>query len=67
MQRDCLRYALEDRHSYGIWGGTSEEERLALRRSRARARRALSPGDHRGDPAAPIADGHARLAEPFRA
>ena len=64
VRLDCLRYALEDRHSYGIWGGTSEEERRALRRSRSRARRALTPGDPRRDPAAPAAGRHARARRP---
>lgn len=31
---ECLTYALEHRE-YGIWGGTTEEERRALRRQNA--------------------------------
>jgi WhiB family redox-sensing transcriptional regulator len=27
VQDQCLHYALESHQSYGIWGGTSEEER----------------------------------------
>ncbi len=33
----CLRYALETNQEYGIWGGTTEDERRALRRHLARA------------------------------
>lgn len=29
---DCLAYALENRDTYGIWGGKSERERRVLRR-----------------------------------
>lgn len=29
--RDCLTYALETGQDAGVWGGTSEEERRALR------------------------------------
>ena len=31
-QIECLDYALETNQDSGIWGGTSEEERRALRR-----------------------------------
>ena len=31
---DCLQYALDDPELHGIWGGTSERERRALRRDR---------------------------------
>lgn len=27
VQDQCLHYALENHQSYGVWGGTSEEER----------------------------------------
>lgn len=36
----CLRWALEHGMDSGVWGGLSEEERRALRRRNARARRA---------------------------
>ncbi len=42
VRRECLGYALEDTHSYGVWGGTTEEERKAMRRTSARERRSLS-------------------------
>ena len=39
-QGDCLEYALETNQDSGIWGGTSEEERRALRRRLAGRTRA---------------------------
>ena len=37
----CLEFALETNQESGVWGGTSEEERRRLRKSRlARQRRA---------------------------
>jgi WhiB family redox-sensing transcriptional regulator len=30
---DCLAYALEHGERFGVWGGTSERERRALRRA----------------------------------
>ena len=35
----CLQYALETSQDSGVWGGLSEDERRALRRRAARARR----------------------------
>ena len=32
VQKNCLDYALTTNQDSGIWGGTSEEERRALRR-----------------------------------
>ncbi len=32
-QRECLEFALATNQDSGIWGGTSEEERRALRRA----------------------------------
>ena len=29
----CLEYALDNRESFGIWGGTSERERRKLRKA----------------------------------
>ena len=34
---ECLEYALETDEKYGIWGGTSEEERKEMRRDRREA------------------------------
>jgi WhiB family redox-sensing transcriptional regulator len=35
----CLEFALTTNQECGVWGGASEDERRALRRARARARR----------------------------
>ena len=42
VQSQCLHYALESHQSYGVWGGTSEEERLGMTR-RAENRAACTP------------------------
>ncbi|GGV21317.1 WhiB family transcriptional regulator [Streptomyces griseoflavus] len=39
VQEQCLQWALETGQSIGVWGGTSETERRALKR-RVAARRA---------------------------
>jgi WhiB family redox-sensing transcriptional regulator len=39
VRSECLHYALDDTYSYGVWGGTTEEERKSMRRARARAAR----------------------------
>jgi WhiB family redox-sensing transcriptional regulator len=40
---ECLEFAISTNQEYGIWGGTSEEERRVLRRKwRAEQRRAAS-------------------------
>lgn len=36
----CLRWALDSGFDSGVWGGMSEDERRALKRRNARARRA---------------------------
>ena len=36
----CLQWAIENTQDSGVWGGMSEEERRALKRRAARARRA---------------------------
>lgn len=36
----CLRWAIESGQDSGVWGGMSEDERRALKRRNARARRA---------------------------
>jgi WhiB family transcriptional regulator, redox-sensing transcriptional regulator len=33
MRSACLDYALENDERFGVWGGLSEKERLALRRT----------------------------------
>src|SRR3954447_14137272 len=51
----CLRWALDTGQDAGVWGGLSEDERRALKRRNARARRASCParwpGDRRARPA----------------
>ncbi|HZY00229.1 MAG TPA: WhiB family transcriptional regulator [Dermatophilaceae bacterium] len=37
---DCLSWAMDSRQEEGVWGGLAAEERRALRRRNARARRA---------------------------
>lgn len=40
VQTTCLEFAITTNQEYGVWGGTSEEERRVLRRAwRARQRR----------------------------
>ena len=36
----CLQWAIDNNQDAGVWGGLSEEERRALKRRAARARRA---------------------------
>jgi WhiB family redox-sensing transcriptional regulator len=38
VRTECLQWALETGQDAGVWGGTSEEERRALKRRGARAR-----------------------------
>lgn len=40
VQQTCLQWALDNNQDSGVWGGMSEEERRALKRRAARARRA---------------------------
>ena len=43
VRSECLEFAITTNQEYGVWGGTSEEERRVLRRAwRARQRRAAS-------------------------
>ncbi|GAC1385180.1 MAG: hypothetical protein NVSMB4_12590 [Acidimicrobiales bacterium] len=43
VQTECLEFAITTNQEYGVWGGTSEDERRVLRREwRARQRRAAS-------------------------
>ena len=32
VQSQCLRFALRTGQAYGIWGGTTEDERITMRR-----------------------------------
>ena len=38
VRTECLQWALETGQDAGVWGGTSEDERRALKRRGARAR-----------------------------
>ena len=40
IRQTCLSFAIETNQEYGIWGGTTEDERRVLRRA-WRARRSL--------------------------
>ena len=40
VSEECLQWALETGQDAGVWGGLSEDERRALKRRTARARRA---------------------------
>lgn len=42
VQKDCLDFALTTNQDSGIWGGTSEEERRAIRRQWAARNRKKS-------------------------
>jgi WhiB family redox-sensing transcriptional regulator len=35
----CLEFAIETNQDWGVWGGTSEDERRDIRRRRAAERR----------------------------
>ena len=37
VREPCLEYALEANEKYGIWAGTTEDERRVLRRQRRKA------------------------------
>ena len=39
VKEPCLQFALETNQDSGVWGGTSEEERRALRRQWVRGHR----------------------------
>ncbi|AXR73181.1 MULTISPECIES: WhiB family transcriptional regulator [Auritidibacter] len=40
VMEQCLQWAISTGQDYGVWGGMSEDERRALKRRKARARRA---------------------------
>jgi WhiB family redox-sensing transcriptional regulator len=53
---ECLQFAMETVQDHGVWGGTSEEERRALRRVRNRRPAVLGAGrsDWESDRMAPV-------------
>ena len=34
VRMECLNYAINNFQDYGVWGGTTEKERVRIRRSR---------------------------------
>lgn len=42
VTNQCLDYAIHSNQDHGVWGGLSEDERRALKRRTARARRAAA-------------------------
>jgi WhiB family transcriptional regulator, redox-sensing transcriptional regulator len=38
VQMDCLEYAIQNNLDHGIWGGTSERQRIRIRRARISSR-----------------------------
>lgn len=42
VQASCLEFAITTNQEYGVWGGTSEEERRVLRRQWRAQRKAAS-------------------------
>ena len=43
VQSQCLRFALKTGQAYGIWGGTTEDERVMLRRMQREPKVAALP------------------------
>ena len=43
VQSQCLRFALKTGQAYGIWGGTTEDERVAIKRMQRQWRAAALP------------------------
>lgn len=41
VKAECLEFAITTNQEYGVWGGTSEEERRSLRRAWRAQQRAL--------------------------
>jgi WhiB family transcriptional regulator, redox-sensing transcriptional regulator len=48
---DCLRYSLETGQGHGIWGGTDEDERRAMRAVAQRRGPVVAPRGGNGRPA----------------
>jgi len=42
VRTECLEFALDSGQDFGVWGGTTENERRSLRRRRMRQRRSLT-------------------------
>lgn len=51
VRRTCLEFALAERIDEGVWGGTTEHERLRLLRQRAEgASKQMAPGGAQSPP-----------------
>ena len=68
VRAECLRFAMETVQDHGVWGGTSEEERRALRRARNRRpavhRAGRSDWDWESDRIAPVRAGDRQRGRP---
>ena len=66
VRAECLRFAMETVQDHGVWGGTSEEERRALRRARNRQPAVHGAGrsDWESDRMAPVRAGDRRRSLP---
>lgn len=42
VRPECLEFALQSGQAFGVWGGTTEDERRLIRRRRLGDRRALA-------------------------
>ncbi|HEY1918779.1 MAG TPA: WhiB family transcriptional regulator [Streptosporangiaceae bacterium] len=43
VRRPCLEFAVETGQGFGVWGGTTEDERRTMRRRQLRRERAARP------------------------
>ena len=66
VRAECLRFAMETVQDHGVWGGTSEEERRALRLARNRRPAVLGAGrsDWESDRMAPVRAGDRQCSLP---
>jgi WhiB family redox-sensing transcriptional regulator len=49
VRQECLRFAIDTRQDYGIWGGLTREERRKVRRREQRAARRPAAADARDE------------------
>lgn len=48
----CLEFALINNERFGVWGGTTPEERRTIRKERREGKACQEAGDHRNSRAA---------------